>query len=81
VVGASRGSIGAAIADGFTQAGGQVTITGNEEEPIDSYRGRYAYRRLDVSDEAAVQATGGSLEDVQALPHMVSYQSAGAAMR
>ena len=55
VVGASRAGIGAAIADGFANAGAIVTITGKEEEPIESYRGRYTYHQLDVTDEAAVQ--------------------------
>jgi NAD(P)-dependent dehydrogenase (short-subunit alcohol dehydrogenase family) len=53
VVGASRAGIGAAIADGFASAGARVTITGKEEEPIESYRGRYGYHQLDVADEAA----------------------------
>ncbi|MDQ0393258.1 SDR family NAD(P)-dependent oxidoreductase [Labrys monachus] len=55
VVGASRAGIGAAIADGFADAGATVTITGKEEQPIQSYLGRYAYRQLDVADEEAVR--------------------------
>ena len=53
VVGASRGGIGAAIADGFAACGAQVTITGIEATPIEHYVDRFPYRQLDVTDEAA----------------------------
>jgi NAD(P)-dependent dehydrogenase (short-subunit alcohol dehydrogenase family) len=61
VVGASRGGIGAAIADGFASAGAKVTITGKEEAPIESYRDRYAYNQLDVADEAACRRLADGL--------------------
>jgi NAD(P)-dependent dehydrogenase (short-subunit alcohol dehydrogenase family) len=54
VVGASRAGIGAAIADGFAECGAHVTITGIEASPIEHYVGRYPYRQLDVTDEAAI---------------------------
>ncbi|AMJ61518.1 SDR family NAD(P)-dependent oxidoreductase [Bosea sp. PAMC 26642] len=56
VIGASRGGIGAAIADGFSQCGARVSITGVEPEPIEVDRGRFAYASLDVADGAAVSA-------------------------
>jgi NAD(P)-dependent dehydrogenase (short-subunit alcohol dehydrogenase family) len=55
VVGASRGGIGASIADAFRQCGAEVTITGIETEPIEADRGKYAYHQLDVADPDAVQ--------------------------
>jgi NAD(P)-dependent dehydrogenase (short-subunit alcohol dehydrogenase family) len=55
VVGASRGGIGASIADAFKQCGANVTITGIESEPIESDRGKYVYFQLDVAEPDAVQ--------------------------
>jgi NAD(P)-dependent dehydrogenase (short-subunit alcohol dehydrogenase family) len=56
VIGASRGGIGASIADGYKQCGAEVIITGIEPEPIEADRGKYAYAQLDVTDPDAVQA-------------------------
>ena len=56
VVGASLGGIGSAIAAGFRAGGAAVTITGLEDEPIESERGRYDYAQLDVTDTGAVEA-------------------------
>lgn len=56
VVGASRGGIGASIAQAFKLAGGEVTITGMEEEPAETERGKFPYVQLDVTDDAAVAA-------------------------
>jgi len=67
VVGASRAGIGAAIADGFADAGATVTITGVEATPIESYVGRYPYRQLDVTDEAAVIRLAGELANLDIL--------------
>jgi len=67
VVGASRAGIGAAIADGFADAGASVTITGKEDQPIESYLGRYAYRQLDVADEEAVQKLAAETPELDIL--------------
>src|SRR5271170_2066105 len=67
VVGASRAGIGAAIADGFADAGATVTITGVEATPIESYVGRYPYRQLDVTDEAAVIRLAGEFANLDIL--------------
>lgn len=67
VVGASRAGIGAAIADGFARAEAEVTITGVEQEPIESYQGRYPYRRLDVTDVAAVNRLGAAFPRLDVL--------------
>ena len=40
----------------FRSGGATVTITGLEDEPIESERGLYAYERLDVTDTAAAEA-------------------------
>jgi NAD(P)-dependent dehydrogenase (short-subunit alcohol dehydrogenase family) len=52
VIGASRGGIGAAIAEGFAARGASVTITGLEPEPVGVPE--LAYLVLDVTDEEAV---------------------------
>ena len=67
VVGASLGGIGSAIAAGFQSGGAAVTITGLEDEPIDSERGRYTYERLDVTDTAAVEALAARIERLDVL--------------
>lgn len=67
VVGASLGGIGSAIAAGFQAGGAAVTITGIEEEPIDSVRGRYAYEQLDVTETAAVEALAARTDRVDVL--------------
>lgn len=67
VVGASRAGIGAAIADGFAEHGAIVSISGKEDEPIESYQGRYTYHQLDVADEAAVQKLGATLPKLDIL--------------
>jgi NAD(P)-dependent dehydrogenase (short-subunit alcohol dehydrogenase family) len=53
VVGASRGGIGAAVAEGFAARGASVTITGLEPEPIGV--AELDYHALDVTDEEAVR--------------------------
>lgn len=67
VVGASRAGIGAAIADGFAAAGAEVTITGVEAAPIESYVGRYPYRQLDVTDEATAFNLAGEFPKLDIL--------------
>ncbi len=67
VVGASLGGIGSAIAAGFRSSGATVIITGLEDEPIESERGRYTYERLDVTDTAAVEALAARLERLDVL--------------
>lgn len=67
VVGASLGGIGSAIAAGFRAGGAAVTITGLEDEPIASERGRHAYERLDVTDTAAVEALAARTERLDVL--------------
>lgn len=61
VVGASRGGIGSAIAEGLAACGAKVTITGAETEPVEALAGRFPYVRLDVSDRAAVAALAAGL--------------------
>ncbi len=67
VVGASRAGIGAAIADGFAEHGATVAFSGKEEEPIESYKGRYAYHQLDVADEADVQKLAAAMPKLDVL--------------
>jgi NAD(P)-dependent dehydrogenase (short-subunit alcohol dehydrogenase family) len=67
VVGASRGGIGAAIADGFAECGAHVTITGIEKTPIEHYVDRYAYRQLDVTDEAAIGRLSAEMPELDVL--------------
>jgi NAD(P)-dependent dehydrogenase (short-subunit alcohol dehydrogenase family) len=64
VVGAG---IGAAIADGFAHAKAIVMITGKEEEPIESYRGRYKYYQIDVADEAGVKRLAEEIPELDVL--------------
>jgi NAD(P)-dependent dehydrogenase (short-subunit alcohol dehydrogenase family) len=52
VIGASRGGIGTAIAEGFATRGAAVTITGLETEPVGV--ADLDYHVLDVTDEDAV---------------------------
>ena len=52
VIGASRGGIGTAIAEGFAARGASVTITGLENEPVGV--ADLDYHVLDVTDEDAV---------------------------
>lgn len=56
VVGASRGGIGSAIARAFQEHGAEVVITGIEAGPTDVDSARFAYRQLDVRNDATVAA-------------------------
>jgi NAD(P)-dependent dehydrogenase (short-subunit alcohol dehydrogenase family) len=62
VTGGSNG-IGLAVANGFADAGASVTITGTRAAATDYDHdlSRFAYRRLDVRDAAAVDRLPGEL--------------------
>jgi NAD(P)-dependent dehydrogenase (short-subunit alcohol dehydrogenase family) len=59
VIGASRGGIGTAIAEGFAARGASVTITGVEPEPVGL--ADFDYQVLDVTDEDAVRSFAQSV--------------------
>jgi NAD(P)-dependent dehydrogenase (short-subunit alcohol dehydrogenase family) len=79
VVGASRAGIGAAIARAFRDAGAEVTITGAEAEPAAADRG-FAYRRLDVTDAAAVEALAAALPRLDVLVNCAAITRRGEEM-
>lgn len=80
VVGASRGGIGAAIARAFAAGGAEVTITGVEEAPDPADAGRFAYRRLDVTDDAAVAAFGAEMGEIDVLVNCAAITARGEEM-
>jgi len=67
VIGGSRGGIGAAIARAFEAQGAEVTVTGIEAEPVGLDPARFAYRRLDVADDAAFRAFAEEVETLDVL--------------
>lgn len=67
VIGASRGGIGSAIARTFAEHGATVTITGVEPEPVVEDRERFRYARLDVTDDAALQAFAATVLELDVL--------------
>ncbi|NAZ35652.1 SDR family NAD(P)-dependent oxidoreductase [Rubellimicrobium sp. CFH 75288] len=80
VIGASRAGIGAAIARAFAAAGAAVTITGLEEEPAEPDRGRFAYRRLDVTDGAAIGDLAAALPELDVLVNCAAITARGEEM-
>ena len=80
VIGASRAGIGASVADAFQSCGAQVSITGVEAEPIERDRGRFLYRQLDVTDQAAVQEMSDATEKLDVLVNCAAITSRGEEM-
>lgn len=80
VVGASRGGIGASIARSFAESGAEVTITGVEEAPAAEDRDRFSYHRLDVTDNAAVEAFAAGFETLDILVNCAAITQRGAEM-
>lgn len=80
VIGASRAGIGASVADAFQSCGAQVSITGVEAEPIERDRGRFPYRQLDVTDQAAVQEMSDATEKLDVLVNCAAITSRGEEM-
>lgn len=80
VVGASRAGIGAAIARAFQDAGATVTITGAEPEPAAVDRGRFAYARLDVTDDAAIAGFAAGFGRLDALVNCAAITRRGEEM-
>lgn len=71
------GGIGGAIAEGFRDAGAEVTITGTRGSAAEysADLSGYAYARLDIEDRAAIDALAGGLYRLDVLVN-----SAGLAM-
>jgi NAD(P)-dependent dehydrogenase (short-subunit alcohol dehydrogenase family) len=67
VVGASRGGIGAAIAQAAASAGDQVLITGAEPEPLTMPDGVHDYLQLQITDREAVRALAARYEHLDVL--------------
>lgn len=67
IVGASRGGIGAAIAAAFRDNGANVRITGVEDTPAPTDQGKYPYIKLDVTDQAAIDALASSTDRLDIL--------------
>jgi NAD(P)-dependent dehydrogenase (short-subunit alcohol dehydrogenase family) len=80
VIGASRAGIGAAIARAFRAAGATVTITGAEPEPAEEDRARFRYVRLDVTDNAAVEALAAETPHLDILVNGAAITSRGEEM-
>jgi NAD(P)-dependent dehydrogenase (short-subunit alcohol dehydrogenase family) len=80
VIGASRAGIGAAIARAFQDCGASVEITGAEEAPAPEDAGRFAYSRLDVTDEAAVTALAARTGQVDVLVNCAAITRRGEEM-
>lgn len=80
VVGASRAGIGAAIARALDGAGAEVIITGVEDAPDPADRDRFDYRRLDVTDEVAVEALATGTDTVDLLVNCAAVTARGEEM-
>lgn len=80
VVGASRAGIGAAIARALDDAGAEVIITGVEDAPDPADRDRFDYRRLDVTDEVAVEALATGTDTVDLLVNCAAVTARGEEM-
>lgn len=80
VVGASRAGIGAAIAAAFQQAGANVTITGIEDQPAETDRDRYSYRRIDVRNDLEIARLAADFEHLDVLVNCAAITSRGEEM-
>ncbi|QDC10007.1 SDR family oxidoreductase [Oceanicola sp. D3] len=80
VIGASRAGIGAAIARAFQDAGAEVTITGVEAAPAPEDAARFAYRQLDVTDGAAVEALSAAMPRLDVLVNGAAITARGEEM-
>jgi NAD(P)-dependent dehydrogenase (short-subunit alcohol dehydrogenase family) len=80
VVGASRAGIGAAIARAFQDAGATVAITGAEDAAAPEDAARFAYTRLDVTDNAAVTALAAATPRLDLLVNCAAITSRGEEM-
>ncbi len=78
VTGGSNG-IGLAIARAFTQAGAAVTITGTRAAAADYVHdlSAFAYRRLDLRDNAAIAALAAELKSLDVLVNNAGANFAG----
>lgn len=81
VVGASRGGIGSAIASAFKAADAHVRITGVESEPVEADRGRHPYVRLDVTDQASIDALTGATPQLDVLVNCAAITARGEEMQ
>ncbi|MBS8225633.1 SDR family NAD(P)-dependent oxidoreductase [Vannielia litorea] len=80
VVGASRAGIGAAIARAFQDAGAEVTITGAVAAPAPEDATRFAYHRLDVTEEEAVNALATATPALDVLVNCAAITARGEEM-
>lgn len=80
VIGASRGGIGAAIAHAFADAGATVAITGAEDAPAPAEAARFAYTRLDVTDDAAIAAFAAGFDRLDVLVNCAAITRRGEEM-
>jgi len=67
IVGASRNGIGTAIAEDAANAGEKVIITGLDETPLSLPHGDVAYHRLDICNNAELEAFSKQVKHIDVL--------------
>jgi NAD(P)-dependent dehydrogenase (short-subunit alcohol dehydrogenase family) len=80
VVGASRGGIGAAIAEAFVVAGASVRVTGIETSVVVPIAGSPEYVQLDVQDPDAITRLAGRTPRLDVLVNCAAITSRGEEM-